>query len=921
MPSPSPQPRRAGVDGFWTPRHGASGGSFSAYRSSTRSYLGRLPLFTRAIVALIVVVYLAGLQTVWDVRSWGALIPDKTGITTLYRTNTFPFVHLGFFHMLFNVVALTPLLERFEGEHGTLTSVALFFGPLSTLPAVLYVIIERVLHLNTTIMGSSIWVFLLLGVEAVRMCRTHPSFAVGTVHVPTWTTPLALVFVTSALVPHASLLGHLCGLAVGYLCGLGYLKFLAPPESVLRWIEGRLNLLGRLPRYVSVDQKTYGRFGVLPTTSSGPSGAGPAIGLVGSTQRLAVLAQVRGDGRMLKVPPYLALLCVVVGVVSLLVLPLDGQSRRTYISENALLPGQVHTYFGGSDQHVLRAYQAEVEGLVQANGTNAEVNSRLEGLLGGMGLRTGRQGYRYGGNGMPGTSATGENLYAILEAPRGDATEALVLVAAWRSAEGEANVQGVALALALARYFRRWSLWSKDLIFLFPPDSLAGPQAWVDAYHDAHDGRQVSALPRKSGALQGAVALDYTRAGMNGGQDLPAGPDGRPASRYSDTRFSAVHVVYDGVNGQLPNLDLINTVVAIAGGQMGTAVSLQHVWHHADSPADRLRTMLRGMLRQGVGAATGPHSAFMAYHVDAVTLQPYVATVRTPAGDILVDGWLQDAMAMGRILEATFRSLNNLLEHLHQSFFFYLLLGRERFVSIGTYLPSAMLVAANFTIMAIGLWLKSGREAGEEKLQKGDDRDLKHNDHQLETPPAERDLYLPLGFVAVCQSLGIVPLYVFNHLPTWLLTPGFVAFAIANALLPHVVARVLNASYRPSTQQFRLIKSFSLLLLGMFLSSLATLNFSLAFLVGLLASPLSLMAPAPRRTVVRWAATLLLNLVAPPAVFALACAASHLPLVDALRTAAFGWHVWGMYTAVVVWCVWWPAWLVGSVLVLGQPRE
>src|SRR5450432_2704822 len=39
--------------------------------------------------------------------------------------------------------------------------------------------------------------------------------------------------------------------------GLGYIKFLAPPEKILRWIEGKLNLLGRLPHYVSVDQKTY----------------------------------------------------------------------------------------------------------------------------------------------------------------------------------------------------------------------------------------------------------------------------------------------------------------------------------------------------------------------------------------------------------------------------------------------------------------------------------------------------------------------------------------------------------------------------------------------------------------------------------------------------------------------------------------
>lgn len=79
---------------------------------------------------------------------------------------------------------------------------------------------------------------------------------------------------------------------------------------------------------------------------------------------------LRRDPRLLKVPPYLSLLCIIVGVVWLLMLPLDEYSRRTYISENALLPGQVHTYFGGSDQNVFRAYRHEVDAL--QNKTNVE---------------------------------------------------------------------------------------------------------------------------------------------------------------------------------------------------------------------------------------------------------------------------------------------------------------------------------------------------------------------------------------------------------------------------------------------------------------------------------------------------------------------------------------------------------------------
>lgn len=71
--------------------------------------------------------------------------------------------------------------------------------------------------------------------------------------------------------------------------GLGYLKFLAPPEKIARWIEGKLNLLGRLPHYVSVDQKTYGRYGVLPSSAvEGPSGNIPlgAAWLSSGGQRL-----------------------------------------------------------------------------------------------------------------------------------------------------------------------------------------------------------------------------------------------------------------------------------------------------------------------------------------------------------------------------------------------------------------------------------------------------------------------------------------------------------------------------------------------------------------------------------------------------------------------------------------------------------
>jgi glycosylphosphatidylinositol transamidase len=40
-------------------------------------------------------------------------------------------------------------------------------------------------------------------------------------------------------------------------------------------------------------------------------------------------------------------------------------------------------------------------------------------------------------------------------------------------------------------------------------------------------------------------------------------------------------------------------------------------------------------------------------------------------------------------------------------------------------------------------------------------------------------------------------------------------------------------------------------------------------------------------------------------------------VVEVLLKAAEGWHVWGLWTQVVVWLVWWPAWFAGSVVVSG----
>lgn len=463
---------------------------------------------------------------------------------------------------------------------------------------------------------------------------------------------------------------------------------------------------------------------------------------------------------------------------------------------------------------------------------------------------------------------------------------------------------------------------------------MAGPKAWIDAYHSVHSQYTAEDLSLLSGALQGAVCFDYP----------------------FDHRFETLHIAYDGINGQLPNLDLFNTAVSIASGQMGIGTSIQGMHKHDDSYYQRLLTLIKGMSSQAFGHATGPHSVFMPYHVDAITL--------TAIGQ----GW-QDEMALGRTVESICRSLNNLLEHLHQSFFFYLLMQSNRFVSIGTYLPSAMAVAAGFTIMAIHLWVKSGRlEAKVEQTSVPDSRaapdnakDISTKKHatirteeeetekeKSSTPPTklqetttattttDRQLALPLTFLIAVHLLGLVPLYLFMHLSKKDLPQILVLTSAFTLLLPIILASALPnmpenvylpALAAPTASQYMITKSLSLLVLGLMLSALATLNFSLSMTLGLLAAPLAFVGRVepkdykakPWLAGLEYAALAVaspVSVVVGGAAWAFSQTGNADAVVDAVNKAAFGWNVWSSWGVPVgIWCVWWPAWVVSAVSV------
>lgn len=685
------------------------------------------------------------------------------------------------------------------------------------------------------------------------------------------------------------------------------------------------------------------------------------------------LSNLRTSPRLLKIPPYVSLICFIGGIIWILLLPLDQYSRRTYISENALLPGQVHTYFHGSEQNIAQAYKHEIADVfepvahTQADGSTAYMqatpehrSSRIRDLFGNSGIKSATQTYSYK---VGGREYQGENVYGIVHAPRGDGTESIVILAPIKNHKGQTNTRGVALVLTLARYFSRWSLWSKDIIVLVTPDTTTGPQAWIDAYLSQHNPETISSLSLKSGAIQGVVCVDFP----------------------TEHNFHALEIVYDGINGQLPNLDLINTAIQISTSQLGipTLLQAQHLYakpneqHHYGT---RLKVLGHGMRNQAVGHATGAHSVFMPYHIDAITLSA-------------IGQGHEDEMALGRVVESLTRSLNNLLEKLHQSFFFYLLLQSNRFVSIGTYLPSAMAVGAGFSIMAIYLWIKSGFEEKVEK-QEQPTRSTEHDSGSRDKVEAalanpdvqtsqllktlsdggvnlkdekvwtsvDRPLLVPLVLVAGLYLTSLLPVALLVIAPhdqivarmgsiavVLVIAPLGLSFSLASNpalikgdILEHKsTAKLENGTPRetglvyqersPSNpalrvEQFHMVtKSLSLLVLGLQLTVLATLNFSLSMFLGVLCTPLAFVGFYPDSSL-RARISLLGVVLFNPFVVTNAAimVAKYTGIYDDsismkqvlrlwLEALSFGWNVWGAWGVLVgIFCVWLPAWIVAA---------
>ena len=274
------------------------------------------------------------------------------------------------------------------------------------------------------------------------------------------------------------------------------------------------------------------------------------------------------------------------------------------------------------------------------------------------------------------------------------------------------------------------------------------------------------------------------------------------------------------------------------------------------------KTFVQMALKQAAGGVpSGNHGLFHRFGIEAVSIESVHRRTKKARGRE------HDLYTIGRIMESIFRSLNNLLERFHQSFFFYLLPSSSRYVSIGMYMPGFGLLAGSMVIQALGLWYSCVSE-----INPGDE-----TQPQIKTPNVGQ--VLP-GWI-LTHIIGITMIYLPKTLST--IGPKYFDLHTDNSIFIGLTAFSLISAitvYWSSQKQthWKLVKVVALLEVSIIAFSMSLCNFSLAYLVTLIFAPMALTSKPSSRKSIRILKSIFTLLVHPLSLTFIAC------LVDTFRS-------------------------------------
>ncbi|XP_021813616.1 glycosylphosphatidylinositol anchor attachment 1 protein [Prunus avium] len=591
------------------------------------------------------------------------------------------------------------------------------------------------------------------------------------------------------------------------------------------------------------------------------------------------------------------------GVLALLLLPV--LAKNTYISENALMPGSVAPML--SNQEVAEANRL-VKDLTSLNSkplASAIGSQRLiSQYMSNLGAEVSHHKFHSQLNqfhplhffSSPDSGRVeqniscallGVNTVGIIRAPRGDGKEAIVLVTPFNSVKLNQNeALSLAIAYSVFSLLTRVPWLAKDVIWLVADSQFgeySGVAAWLRDYHTpvfSGLGTLDAEMCPESNNIYGLNENLFTERtiydGFKRAGTMAAALVIKVADR-SEQYEDSLSIYAEASNGQMPNLDLINIVNYLAVHRQGLRVKVEKFWpflglkwlktlgeifeslgHLARSvnpqwkfgipAADYIEgsaTLASSLYHQALGVPTGPHGAFRDYQVDAITLEifPKVSSLdnKVRQNDFL--------LRSGRLIEGVIRSVNNLLEKFHQSFFLYLLTSPGKFVSVGVYMIAFALLVAPLPMVAASLYVDASNSDYSLKIDKPAPLG-NASDEPCITLKSWKWLFAAkkVFFVHLWGSVVSLLPYFICQIPSCTPTTSFLIWVFLSILSLVVMYIVLASpsSHANESQlqrgEWAILKSVTLSAAFIGLCLMSVINFATAEIGGLLMVPMCLMA-------------------------------------------------------------------------------
>ncbi|XP_062206523.1 uncharacterized protein LOC133908491 [Phragmites australis] len=586
-----------------------------------------------------------------------------------------------------------------------------------------------------------------------------------------------------------------------------------------------------------------------------------------------------------------SVICCSAGIIALLLLP--SLAKNTYISENALIPGSANPLFSMEDVIEANRFMKGIEAASgdsrggmnmakfiaqQIEDLGAEVcyhkflpHSKLFHPLKFFTSMTNNIAIQ------PNATYTnfGINTIGIIRAPRGDGKEAIVLVTPYNSQRVKSNeLLSLALGFSVFSLLSRAAWLSKDIVWL-STDSQFGEydavSAWLNQYHNpvflSHsvilDTKMYGGNHIYDGNTEKAELKSFKRAGtMTAALIFKVGETRKYGDRDSVTMYA------EASNGQMPNLDILNVVHYLAVHRQGFRVNISEfssllssawlrviaeIFHTLGSVLRKINpdwnldvavsdyvegtaNLASSMYNQALGVPTGSHGAFRDYQVDAVSLEfspTFHVRNENAKSSFLLRG--------GRLIEGVVRSVNNLLEKFHQSFFLYFLTAPSKFISVGVYMIPFALLVAPLPIVAAAL--AGGSKSMEKTADKSIDDSKANGSADILQSEGGSWKWLQAAKVLLVIQLwavlvSLLPYYI-TQIPNATPVQSAMIWAVLSIVIL-IALYVMSGSPYSAGVEWKLLKATMITSVSIGLGLMSIINFATAQLGALILIPMCL---------------------------------------------------------------------------------